>query len=183
MLIVEENVAIAIAELQCVQTGSPATLSELNALRVARDRVEALMHDCVHELRDHATAPVPWDEITKTLDDGSTNAVRKRFTASLARELEQVDRFWSEYSERFAWTFLPNGFVYDLYRGWLHGAAPGSTALSQETFSRQLLETVRESGGWVHARVRTGALLRSLRIASEWEHEDCVAFQVFDSRV
>ncbi len=158
MRVVEDNLTTAIGELQCVQTGTPATVGELSALRIARNRVEMLVRDCVRELRDHPTDPAPWKEITAALDSDSAHAVRQRFSATFAIELEQVDKFWAEHSERFVWNFLPNGFVYGLYRGWLNQLHPGSTALSQETFARRLLAVVLEAGCWEHTRVRTGSL-------------------------
>ncbi|WP_311879117.1 primase-like DNA-binding domain-containing protein [Microbacterium forte] len=169
---VDDNLTTAISELQCVQTGTPATIDELNAIRIARDRIELLLRSCVTELREHPTLPASWKDISTALDSDSAHAVRKRFSTTLAVELEQAERFWGEYGTRFVWDLLPNGFLYALYRSWLVNALPGHAGLSKETFMRRLLTVVQESGGWEHVRVRAGDRMRSpeplLKLFTTW---------------
>ncbi len=167
----QDHLLLAIGELQCIQDGSPATLSELSALAIAQREIDDLLRACVQELRTDPKQPRSWSEITGAVQSDSTNAVKKRFSVSTAIELEQVAAFWTDHSEQFAWDFLPNGFLYALYRAWPQATGRG---LSKETFMRRLIAVAVDSGRWEHIRSRPGSRMQAseplVRTAKTWSH-------------
>jgi Poxvirus D5 protein-like len=167
----KQTLSTAIGELGCLSFDKPASLDELTALSVARDCIDQLLHSCVDELRTHPQLAHSWSAIADALGSTSTSATRQLFTSPQVLANKQVLSFWRAFAERFAWDFLPAGFLHALYTQWLSTAFPEDTPLSRETFTRRLKAVAIASGEWIHTRSRPGSLMNAAEpLATQLPH-------------
>ncbi|KGJ71637.1 hypothetical protein GY21_20805 [Cryobacterium roopkundense] len=78
----EQTLGTAIAELNCLSPGAPATLGELNALNVARDCIDELLRSCVSQLRAEAATRHSWGAIAHVLD-ASPRGTQQKYSPAL----------------------------------------------------------------------------------------------------
>lgn len=157
----EQTLNTAIGELRCLSPNSPASLDELTALSAARDCVDELLRSCVAQLRAGPQRTHSWADIAYALGAASGNATRQRYGSELALADEQVRSFWRAFADRFAWEFLPAGFLHALYTQWMGAEFPEDARLSRETFTRRLKVPATASGEWAHTRSRPGVMMNA----------------------
>lgn len=60
---------------------------------------------------------------------------------------DPVRTFWAEIRERLVWDFVPNGFLYDLYRGWTQRFNPSGGVIGKNNFLqdiRQIIDSTKD---------------------------------------
>ncbi|WP_099332487.1 DNA primase family protein [Actinomyces minihominis] len=93
-------------------------------------------------------------------------------TSKRARELLQEYRienepvldFWVEFKDQFAWDFLPNAFLYDLFKAWFQETNPSGRVLGRNKFLAQLEGIVDREGSewqWTDSPQRPGGRMSS----------------------
>ena len=110
------------------------------------------------ELRTDPQVTYSWPAITYALGSPSVSATRQKYGSEVAgtgikhpaQDTEQVLAFWRAFSNRFAWDFLPVGFVHALYVHWMPTAFPTEEALGRAAFTGRLKKTAAAtaSGEW-----------------------------------
>jgi hypothetical protein len=172
----EQTLNTAIGELRCLSPHSPASLDELTALSAARDCVDELLRSCVDQLRADPQSPKAWADIAYALGAVSADAARQRYGSGLTLADEQVRSFWEAFVERFAWDFLPAGFLHGLYTQWMCAEFPADAPLSRETFTRRLKAPATATGEWLHTRSRPGVLMDAaeplVKLLPQWIHDE-----------
>lgn len=179
----EGALGTAIAELHCLSPDRPASLEELTALSTARECIDQLMRACVSQLReDHP--PTTWSAIASVLGTPSVAAARQRYGSETAvasthagtgtgpdlgrtgvkynaPATERVLGFWLSIAERFAWDFLPVGFVHALYVQWMTAEFPAEETLGRMALTGRLrpIAAATAPGEWRYTRVRAASLL------------------------
>lgn len=175
MLNTEQTLPVAMDQLRCINPDTPATASDLFALRVARDSLDALIAACVEQLRTDPNTTHTWSDIANALALDSATAARLRFGASPLHDRPSAANFWRAHAGRFAWDFLPVDFLHALYVGWLLTESPTEVPLEPKAFTRQLKSAVPGSG-WVYSRSRSDHLMRAdeplIASAKGWSRTD-----------
>jgi hypothetical protein len=154
----ERTLERAIAELRCIDATSPASLTDLHALSLARQSIDELLDAAVAELRADPQSPSSWTEIARAIGAGSPAAASQRLRPRNGDDL--VADFWGAYRDRIAWDFAPAAFLHALYAAWMQSEHPKRTWMSAETFTRRLKPLATADGAWEHTRIRPDALLR-----------------------
>ncbi|MDY7541778.1 primase-like DNA-binding domain-containing protein [Cryobacterium sp. 5B3] len=181
----ERALGTAIAELNCLNSGAPASLGELTALSTAKACIEELLQARVAELRADARVAHSWASIAAALGARSPSSASQKYGNPARRNApdddanEHVIAFWAAFAPRFAWGFIPLGFVHALYVQWLSAEFPdGAHApLSKETFTRRLTPGATASGEWEYSRSRPGSLMDApeplaTRLGTRWVHDE-----------
>jgi hypothetical protein len=180
----DQALGTAIAELNCLRPGAPASLDELTALSIARDCMDELLHARVIELRADTRVTHSWAEIASALGAPSPSQISQKYGPKGPRTIPDADAnehvlaFWNTFAPRFAWGFIPLGFVHALYVQWLDAEYPAGAhaPLTRETFTRRLTKVATASGQWAHSRSRPGSLMDApeplaAQLGASWAHD------------
>lgn len=147
---------------------SPELMSgeELIALTAVRDQVNYLLQ-VVHEgraVQPKSSNPSQDRGIPLERPLHVTTEIRKHHSSDPSSFDKNVLRFWQEYSGRFAWDFLPAGFLHALYDRWAQIELPAThpfLALRQNTLAGRVKRIAMASGEWSYVRCRPRLLMTS----------------------
>lgn len=59
-----------------------------------------------------------------------------------------VAHFWGTFRAQFVWDLLPFPFLYDLYKSWFAEELPLDSAVSRQTFAKDLLQIIQDEDRW-----------------------------------